>query len=89
MHTTRAAPPVANNPSKRSRRPKPHFFRRSHQGAAGSDYTPDEVEFMQAIDKYKRDQRRPFPTWCEVLAVFIALGYRKRGRQRIRYAGGQ
>ena len=44
---------------------------------------------MQAIDKYKRDQRRPFPTWCEVLAVFIALGYRKRGRQRIRYAGGQ
>jgi hypothetical protein len=41
------------------------------------DYTEDEVLFMKAIDQYKRDNRRPFPTWSEVLEVLYALGYRK------------
>jgi hypothetical protein len=29
------------------------------------------------MDHYKRDNRRPFPTWSEVLEVLRALGYRK------------
>lgn len=37
----------------------------------------DEVEFMMAVDAYKRLRRRPFPTWREVLAVARSLGYRK------------
>jgi hypothetical protein len=41
------------------------------------DYRGDEVEFMKAMDQYKRDNRRPFPTWSEVLEVLHALGYRK------------
>ena len=41
------------------------------------DYTNDEIEFMKAMDQYKRDNRRPFPTWSEVLEVLRALGYRK------------
>ncbi len=41
------------------------------------DYTDDEIEFMQAMDRYKRENRRPFPTWSEVLEVLRALGYRK------------
>jgi hypothetical protein len=41
------------------------------------DYTDDEIEFMKAMDQYKRDNRRPFPTWSEVLEVLQALGYRK------------
>lgn len=41
------------------------------------DYSPEEVAFMQAMDQYKRDNRRPFPTWSEVLEVVHALGYRK------------
>ncbi len=41
------------------------------------DYTADEIEFMTSIDQYKRDNRRPFPTWSEVLQVLLALGYRK------------
>ena len=32
---------------------------------------------MKAMDKYKRDNRRPFPTWSEVLEVLRSLGYRK------------
>src|SRR5271168_4087792 len=41
------------------------------------DYNEDEIEFMKAMDQYKRDNRRPFPTWSEVLEVMRALGYRK------------
>jgi hypothetical protein len=41
------------------------------------DYTDDEMEFMKAMDRYKRDNRRPFPTWSEVLEVLRAMGYRK------------
>jgi hypothetical protein len=41
------------------------------------DYTDEEIAFMKAMDQYKRDNRRPFPTWSEVLEVLHALGYRK------------
>ena len=41
------------------------------------DYTNDEIDFMKAMDQYKRDNCRPFPTWSEVLEVLRALGYRK------------
>jgi hypothetical protein len=41
------------------------------------DYTDDEIEFMKAMDAYKRANRRPFPTWSEVLEVLYSLGYRK------------
>ena len=41
------------------------------------DYSDEETIFMKAMDRYKRDNRRPFPTWSEVLEVLRALGYRK------------
>src|SRR6266446_4619959 len=41
------------------------------------DYNDEEIIFMRAMDQYKRDNRRPFPTWSEVLEVLYALGYRK------------
>src|SRR5262245_33255746 len=41
------------------------------------DYNDEEIAFMKAMDQYKRDNRRPFPTWSEVLEVLHALGYRK------------
>lgn len=41
------------------------------------EYTDDQIEFMKAMDQYKRDNRRPFPTWSEVLEVLQALGYRR------------
>ena len=40
------------------------------------DYTDEEREFMVAIENYKRERKRPFPTWREVLAVAKSLGYR-------------
>jgi hypothetical protein len=41
------------------------------------DYTEEEIAFMRAMDEYKRDFARPFPTWSEVLEIFKSLGYRK------------
>lgn len=41
------------------------------------DYSGGEVEFMRAMDDYKRKSGRPFPTWSEVLEVLMSLGYRK------------
>ncbi len=41
------------------------------------EYNEDEVAFMNAMDQYKRSNRRPFPTWSEVLEVLVSLGYRK------------
>ncbi|MCE5267828.1 MAG: hypothetical protein LLG00_08070 [Planctomycetaceae bacterium] len=41
------------------------------------DYTPDEIEFMGAMDSYKHRSGRMFPTCSEVLEVLKSLGYEK------------
>ncbi len=41
------------------------------------DYSEDEIEFMKAMDDYKRKSGRMFPTWSEVLEVVRGLGYAK------------
>jgi hypothetical protein len=43
----------------------------------GGELTLEEVEFIRAIDRYKRKFNRPFPTWSEVLLVIKQLGYTK------------
>ena len=42
------------------------------------DYTPEEIEFMGAMDNYKRRSGRMFPTCSEVLEVIRSLGYVKQ-----------
>ena len=42
------------------------------------DYTDAEIEFMHALDQYKRASGRMFPTCSEVLEVLIGLGYEKK-----------
>ncbi|MCC6126773.1 MAG: hypothetical protein IT426_17560 [Pirellulales bacterium] len=42
------------------------------------DYTQEEIEFMRALDDYKRANGRMFPTCSEVLEVIHKLGYEKR-----------
>lgn len=41
------------------------------------EYTDDEIEFMQALDAYKRSSGRMFPTCSEILEVVRELGYVK------------
>jgi hypothetical protein len=42
----------------------------------GSDTTPDDLEFLKAIQRFK-EEVNPFPSWTEVLDILFALGYRK------------
>ena len=44
------------------------------------DYSTDEIEFMKALDEYKRASGRMFPTCSEILEVFKSLGYVKVAR---------
>jgi hypothetical protein len=44
------------------------------------DYSTDEIEFMKALDDYKRTSGRMFPTCSEILEVFKSLGYVKTAR---------
>jgi hypothetical protein len=41
------------------------------------EYTEAELEFMLAMNEYKRSSGRMFPTWSEVLEVLQGLGYEK------------
>ena len=41
------------------------------------DYSEPEIEFMHALDEYKRQSGRMFPTCSEILEVIQKLGYRK------------
>jgi hypothetical protein len=41
------------------------------------DYSAAEMEFMMAMNEYKHQSGRMFPTWSEVLEVLRGLGYEK------------
>lgn len=45
------------------------------------DYSDQEVQFMNAMNDYKRRSGRQFPTWSEVLEVLRSLGYRQTEEQ--------
>ncbi|MBM4017334.1 MAG: hypothetical protein FJ288_03245 [Planctomycetes bacterium] len=49
------------------------FQKRVEEG----ELTLEEIEFVRAVDRYKRKFNRPFPTWSEVLAIVKELGYTK------------
>ena len=64
-----AAPVVEQRKPKRRRQIDPTTCER--------DYSELEIEFMQAMDEYKRASGRMFPTCSEILEVLTKMGYRK------------
>ncbi|MHC4983085.1 MAG: hypothetical protein ACYTF6_07955 [Planctomycetota bacterium] len=47
------------------------------RAAEEGEMTDEQFEFLMAVNEYKRVNKRPFPTWTEVLEIVKALGYRK------------
>ena len=47
------------------------------RAAEEGEMTPDQFEFVMAIEAYKKVNKRMYPTWTEVLEVLQQLGYRK------------
>ncbi len=43
----------------------------------GSEFTPDETEFLLAVAAYQKRFGRRYPTWREILHILRCLGYRK------------
>ncbi len=61
----------------KDRRDKGERRRQVDPTTCEKEYSDEEIIFMKAMDQYKRSNRRPFPTWSEVLEVLHSLGYRK------------
>ena len=49
----------------------------SRKSAEEGQMSDEQFDFLMAIEQYKKENTRPFPTWTEVLDVIKALGYRK------------
>lgn len=52
-------------------------LRRLRNNSVQESYSTEELEFLKAIDRYKRENNRLNPSWREVLRIVHALGYRK------------
>ena len=53
---------------------EPTSRRKSHFSTPVED---EELEFIQAIEDFKKENGQPFPSWSEVLQVLKGLGYSK------------
>jgi hypothetical protein len=73
----RSIPVAVERRSGKDRRQQGERRRQIDPTTCERDYSDEEIDFMKAMDQYKRDNRRPFPTWSEVLEVMRSLGYRK------------
>jgi len=49
----------------------------SRKAAEEGHMSDEQFEFLQAIEAYKKQNSKPFPTWTEVLEVIKAMGYRR------------
>lgn len=67
--------PVTAAEPKLERRKKVNRRRQIDPTTCERDYSEQEVEFMNALDVYKRKSGRMFPTCSEVLEVIRGLGY--------------
>lgn len=82
--------PVASERRVGQRREKVNRRRQIDPTTCEREYTDAELEFMHALDQYKRASGRMFPTCSEVLEVLIALGYEKKAAARgDAHSGGQ
>ena len=45
---------------------------------AEPDVAEAEREFLGAMERYKKESGRQFPTWSEILEVLLGLGYIKK-----------
>ena len=49
----------------------------ARRSAEEGEMNKEQFSFLMAINEYKSVNKRPFPTWTEILDVIHALGYRK------------
>ena len=67
--------PAPNTPERRARKER---RRRIDPCTFEKQYTDDELEFMNAMQRFKERSGKTFPSHGEVIKVAVSLGYRKR-----------
>lgn len=71
--------PDAKAPGERRQRPERR--RRVDPTTFEKQYAEDELEFMNAMQRYKVQTGKTFPSYGEVLRVAEQLGYRRAARR--------
>jgi len=66
---------MAGNDATTKRRAKKAPTERRSQFSTPVD--EDSLEFIKAIEEFKEEKGRPFPSWTEVLQILKRLGYSK------------
>ncbi len=82
--TKRSSKPDARAAAPRREPRRPRAPRRTADGDEPDRSSPqlaevdaDALEFIAALDRFKKEHGRPFPSWSEVLLVLRQLGYRR------------
>jgi hypothetical protein len=73
-------PVAAERRQQSERRAKVQRRRQIDPTTCEREYNDDEIEFMHALDAYKRTSGRMFPTCSEILEVLRDLGYVRLSR---------
>lgn len=68
--------PAAQGPPP-ERRARKDRRRRIDPTTFDKQYTDDEMEFMNAMQRFKERSGKSFPTYREVIGVLVDLGYRR------------
>ena len=78
--TTHPKPKKKTPAAKPSKRPKvaSPVSKRALEANDDVEIDPEALEFIAALEKYKKIHGRPFPSWSEVLHVLRQLGYRRQ-----------
>jgi hypothetical protein len=73
----RAKPPAARPARSRPAVAQPDVDEPDRSSPQLAEVDADALEFIAAIDRFKKEHGRPFPSWSEVLLVLRQLGYRR------------
>ncbi|HIG10202.1 MAG: hypothetical protein ABGY71_14485 [bacterium] len=68
--------PKLSKASKKTAKPK-QKGPRALKPLKPDEMTAEVMDFLSAIDEYKRVNERPFPSWSEVLVILKDLGYKR------------
>jgi len=65
--------------SGKDRRAKPPEGERRKVERRINEYVlpPEILEFINAVNRFKSVNQKPFPTWSEIFEIFVSLGYKK------------
>src|SRR5262245_27713789 len=70
--------PHSNHATTRERRARPERRRRVDPTTFEKQYSNDELEFMNAIQTFKVQSGKTFPSYGEVLQIALRLGYQRK-----------